>query len=167
MTLQPQVPVAGARVAAPADRAAILAIAQASGMFDPDHATALANMLDEWFAGGLDGHVWVVHDRAPGGVTAVAYVMPELMTQGTWNLQFIAVDPDHQSAGEGSSLVSWIEGHLSFNAGRVLIVETSSLAEYETARAFYDSHGFDEEARIRDFYAAGEDKIVFRKALAD
>ena len=32
-------------------------------------------------------------------------------------------------------------------------------------RAFYRRNGYDEEARIRDFYGPGEDKIVFWKAL--
>lgn len=26
-------------------------------------------------------------------------------------------------------------------------------------------NGYDEEARIRDFYGAGDDKIIFRKSL--
>jgi ribosomal protein S18 acetylase RimI-like enzyme len=47
----------------------------------------------------------------------------------------------------------------------VLLVETSGLPAFARARAFYRARGFDEEARIRDFYAAGEDKIVFWKAL--
>ena len=48
---------------------------------------------------------------------------------------------------------------------RVLIVETSSSAAYEGARAFYARRGFDREAVIREFYGPGDDKIVFWKSL--
>jgi ribosomal protein S18 acetylase RimI-like enzyme len=50
---------------------------------------------------------------------------------------------------------------------RMLLVETSGLASFERQRTFYRKCGYNEEARIRDFYQAGEDKIVFRKALAN
>lgn len=46
-----------------------------------------------------------------------------------------------------------------------LQVETSGLESFEYVRGFYRKSGYDEEARIREFYKAGEDKIVFRKAL--
>lgn len=49
---------------------------------------------------------------------------------------------------------------------RILLVETSSLPMFERMRAFNRKCGYNEEARIRDFYQAGEDKLVFRKALA-
>jgi len=49
--------------------------------------------------------------------------------------------------------------------GRILIVETSGLESFGATRAFYRKNGYDEEARIRDFYNPGEDKIVFRKVL--
>lgn len=49
--------------------------------------------------------------------------------------------------------------------GRMLIVETSGLPSFSGTRAFYVKCGCEEEGRIRDFYAAGEDKIVFRKVL--
>ncbi|CAN0589115.1 unnamed protein product [Ectocarpus sp. 12 AP-2014] len=48
---------------------------------------------------------------------------------------------------------------------RVLLVETSGNAGFARTRAFYAQAGYEEEARIREFYAAGEDKIIFRKAL--
>ncbi len=47
----------------------------------------------------------------------------------------------------------------------MLLVETSSLPEYERTRSFYDQLGFDREAVIRAFYAKGEDKVVFWKHL--
>ena len=47
----------------------------------------------------------------------------------------------------------------------MLIVETSSTAQYIGARRFYQARGFIEEARIRDFYGPGDDKVVFWKAL--
>jgi hypothetical protein len=49
---------------------------------------------------------------------------------------------------------------------RTPLVESSGLASFERTRAFYRKNGYDEEARIHDFYQAGDDKIVYRKARA-
>ena len=37
--------------------------------------------------------------------------------------------------------------------------------KFAATRAFYRKNGYEEEARIREFYNPGEDKIIFRKAL--
>lgn len=55
--------------------------------------------------------------------------------------------------------------HKGRSDARVLLVETSELPEFERTRAFYRTNGYAEETRIREFYAAGEDKVVFWKAL--
>lgn len=47
----------------------------------------------------------------------------------------------------------------------MLLIETSGLAGFEAQRGFYRRCGYKEEARIRDFYQAGDDKVVFRKVL--
>ena len=49
--------------------------------------------------------------------------------------------------------------------GRKVYVDVSSLDFYAKARRFYASHGFVEEARLKDFYAAGEDMILMGKEL--
>jgi hypothetical protein len=48
---------------------------------------------------------------------------------------------------------------------RVLLIETSGLGSFARTGVFYRKQGYDEEARIREFYGAGDDKIIFRKAL--
>ena len=63
------------------------------------------------------------------------------------------------------SNISHIEQMLTQRGERVLLVETSGLEDFEYVRAFYRKSGYEEEARIREFYKAGDDKIIFRKAL--
>ena len=89
----------------------------------------------------------------------------ERMTEGTWNLYLTAVNPDQQGRDRGTALLRFGEDALTARGERVVLVETSSLQTYERTRAFYERSGYEKEARIRDFYKAGEDKIVFRKAL--
>ena len=88
------------------------------------------------------------------------------MTEGTWNLYLIAVHPQHQGLGYGTSMMKYIEQLLSDRGERILLVETSGLDGFEKTRSFYRRCGYEEEARIREFYQAGEDKIVFRKSLS-
>lgn len=146
----------------PDDATAVLALAKAAIDFEPNELEVLREMLADYFAGNNE-HFWLTDDDGDGPVAA-ACCAPELMTNGTWNLLFIAVHPDCQGQGRGAALVGYVEQTLIARGARLLLVETS--ASFERTRAFYRKCGYEEEARIRDFYETGHDKIVYRKALA-
>jgi GNAT superfamily N-acetyltransferase len=128
------------RPVTPDDTDALIGIARASCLFDLHQVGELSEMLTHYFAAPsqTDGF-WVTVDD--GGPIGVAYVAPEKMTDGTWNLCLIAVHPDHQRLGRGTTLLEYIELLLSRKGQRILLVETS---------------GND---------ADGVDKIVFRKVI--
>ncbi|MEM9448296.1 MAG: GNAT family N-acetyltransferase [Cyanobacteria bacterium P01_E01_bin.6] len=149
------------RPTTPDDTDALLAIAEAIG-FEPNEIEELSVMLNDYVSGGkTSGHFWITDDD--NGPVGVAYCALERMTNGTWNLLFLAVRPDHQRQGRGKALVQCVEQIVTAQGARLLLVET--LASFDHARAFYCTCGYEEEARIRDFYDAGADKIVYRKAL--
>jgi ribosomal protein S18 acetylase RimI-like enzyme len=147
------------------DTTALIALAEASGLFQPHETEVLRHMLAEYFGGETDSQdLWLTDDD--DGLVGVAYVAPERMTEGTWNLYLIAIHPDRQRQGRGSALLSQVEQRLSERNERLLLVETAGTGSFEYVRTFYRNSGYEEEARIRDFYAAGTDKIVFRKVLS-
>ncbi|MBI1404141.1 MAG: GNAT family N-acetyltransferase [Porphyrobacter sp.] len=127
-----------------------------------------SEMLDEMTSAYFDGdggsQHWIVADR-DGTVEGVAYTVPEPMTEGTWNTLLICVDPEAHGNGIGTAMMRHIEHELSSLRARVLLVETSGTPGFERTRGFYDGLGYEREARIRDYYAAGDDKVIFRKAL--
>jgi ribosomal protein S18 acetylase RimI-like enzyme len=146
------------------DMPALMTLIEAVGLFPPDEIEDLRGMLTDYFTGtGGDDHFWITDDD--NGLAGVAYYAPERMTEGTWNLYFIGVHPDRRREGRAAALLAYVEAALTARGERLLLVETSSLPTFERAWALYRKCGYDEEARIRDFYAAGSDKIVFRKAL--
>lgn len=148
------------RPATPDDLTALKAIIDANGLFP-------SGMLDEMMAGYLNGDAgddtWLADDD--NGPVAIAYYAPERMTAGTWNLYLIAVHPECQGQGRGAALLRHVERTLAMRGERLLLVETSGLPDFDRTRAFYRKCGYEEEGRIRDFYQAGEDKVIFRKAL--
>jgi len=154
-------------LATPGDRDAILNVAVDSGLFEPEHLDELAQTLDSFFRSSPDGQHWLVaRAETTGQVEGAAYVAPEPMTDGTHNLYFIAVSKDVQAGGLGTRLLRRVEELVREHEARILLVETSGQPEFELTRRFYRKNGYDEEARIRDFYADGDDKVVFRKAVS-
>ena len=87
------------------------------------------------------------------------------MTEGTWNLLAIGVAPEHQGKGIGAAMMTYLENRLADQGEKVLLVETMGISAFERTRAFYRRNGYVEEARIREFYEAGADKVVFWKHL--
>ena len=142
------------------DAIALKALIDATGLFPGEMLDA---MLAPYFNAEATGDVWLTYDD--GAPVAVAYHAPERMTSGTRNLLLIAVHPNRQGRGVGAALMAHVEAQLAASGERVLLVETSGLPEFTRTRRFYANLGYGEEARIREFYQAGEDKIVFRKAL--
>ena len=146
------------------DIPALKLVIDATGMFPSE-------MLDGMIAGYLahsdGGAFWLtdVDDETSCAPVGVAYCAPERMTEGTWNLLVIAEHPDRQGQGRGTSILRHVEHALASKGARVLLIETSGLPAYERTRAFYLKNGYELEARIRDFYQHGEDKLVLRKVL--
>lgn len=139
------------------DLAAARGIIAAVGLFPPELLPDMAAP----FLSGENADLWLF-DSLGGGL---AYVAPERLTEGTWNLLLLAVDPARQRAGLGRHLVQAVEEAVRRNEGRLLLVETSGEASFRGQRAFYRKIGFVREARIRDYYQPGEDKIIFAKGL--
>jgi ribosomal protein S18 acetylase RimI-like enzyme len=84
-------------------------------------------------------------------------------TDRTFDLYWIAVDPDAQGGGGGTRLLTEVERRLQGQNARMLIVETSSRSEYAPTRHFYEKRGYAEAARVREFYAPLDDRIIFTK----
>ena len=88
---------------------------------------------------------------------------PTPATDRTWDLYWIAVDPVLQGAGIGTILLEEVERRLVGQDARMLVVETSSRSDYAATRAFYGRRGYAVAASVRDFYAPGDDRIIFVK----
>ena len=121
-------------------------------------------MLGEFLAGETTEEIWLTCEQE-GEAIGFCFAVPEQLAEGTWNMRAIAVLPSVQRGGAGRLMVATLEEKLRAAGHRVLIADTSGTAEFELTRRFYQKNGYHEEARIRDFWAAGDDKVIYWKAL--
>lgn len=89
------------------------------------------------------------------------------MTRGTFDLYWIAVDPDFQKRGVGSKLLSFLEEIVKAEGGRMILADTSTIPQYEKTQKFYLKNGFQEVAKIPDYYHPGNDRITFCRKLSN
>jgi ribosomal protein S18 acetylase RimI-like enzyme len=88
---------------------------------------------------------------------------PTDLTEGTYDLYWMAVSPNQQGRGHGKALLQWLESTVKEEHGRLIIIETSSQPKYESTRQFYLRSGCEEAARIPDFYKPGDDRVIYVK----
>jgi ribosomal protein S18 acetylase RimI-like enzyme len=149
-----------------ADRAAVLALIEATGFFRPDEIQVAEELIDVYLdePGQGDYGVVVVEDGR-GVVAGYMTYGPTPLTLGTFDLYWMAVDPKAQGRGHGRALVEWLEDYVRRAEGRLLVIETSSTAKYEPTRRFYLGLKYTEVARIPDFYGPGDDRVIYTKRL--
>lgn len=126
-----------------------------------------SDMLEDMLNGFLEGEtddLWLTLENA-GEVIGFCYANPEQMTEETWNILALAVAPAVQGNGAGRTLTAQMEAQIKDQGGRVIIVDTSGTEAFANTRAFYEKAGYTEEARIRDFWSKGDDKVTFWKSL--
>jgi ribosomal protein S18 acetylase RimI-like enzyme len=142
------------------DTEAIMRMVADSGQFDDEGQGYVRETLENHLE-GESGEIWLTADD--GEPVGVAYCAPEPVASGAWNLQMLWTRADRNRAGHGGSLVKHLEAELRNRNARLLIVETSGLPDFAAARAFYVKCGFIHDATIRNFFAVGDDKLVFTK----
>jgi ribosomal protein S18 acetylase RimI-like enzyme len=147
----------------PADTPILVHLADKTGVFKPHEIQALREVLDDYHeANHAEGHRSVTYLQ-DGQVIGFAYYAPAAMTDRTWYLYWIAVDRQIQARGVGGALLHHVEEDIRAAGGRVLFIETSSLPHYDLTRRFYLKHGYEQTAALRDYYADGDDMVVFRR----
>jgi ribosomal protein S18 acetylase RimI-like enzyme len=144
-----------------ADILALQRIAEDTGLFPPE---MLAELIAPFLSLEGDGESWLTAEFN-GEVVGLCYAVAERLADRVWNMLALGVMSSNQSAGVGIELVRRLEFDLQALGQRILIVDTSGSDAFAKTRAFYRRAGYVEEARIRDFWAEGDDKVVFWKAL--
>lgn len=125
----------------------------------------LPDMMTGFLSENESSDIWLTCE-ADGKTVGFCYAVPEALADGAWNMLAIAVLRTEQGGGCGSALTRHLESELRKHGQRILIADTSGTDGFAQTRAFYRKNGYTEEARIRDFWAAGDDKIIFWKSLA-
>lgn len=140
------------------------AIVRATNMFAEDEVAVALELFDDASAGGTDYEFIGAFD----GERLIGYscfgATPS--TEDTFDLYWIAVQPSAQRSGAGGVLMAEVERRLRERRARLLVVETSSRDDYAPTRRFYEKRGYAQSARVRDFYAHGDHRVILTKSLS-
>ena len=150
------------------DIPALTGIVRATNVFRPEEIDVAAELM-EIAANDPDQKDYIlmtyVDDQgAPRGYYCIG---PTPMTKSTYDLYWIAVDPSLHGTGVGSQLLQHCESLVQSMGGTLIMVETSSLPKYDATRRFYVRNRYAEEARVRGYYAQGDDLVVYSKHITE
>ncbi len=146
-----------------AHRARLEQLTRATGLFHEEEVATAVELLDESLAGDED------YQFVGGfeGDELVGYGCwgPTPGTVATSDLYWIVVDRVRQGAGVGTQLLGEIERRLAADGRRLVVVETSSRPDYAPTRGFYEARGYTRAATIPEYYAPGDDLVIYTKDL--
>lgn len=148
------------------DGVQIQSITARAGVFNQEEIDCVAEIWEEYLSVGPEecGYHFIV-DREGDTVQGFACYGFRDLTDGVYDLFWIAVDPNIRRSGAGRRLIKACEDAVRKAGGRMLIAETSGTPYYESTRNFYLGVGYQNEATIKDFYSVGDDLTIFVKRL--
>jgi ribosomal protein S18 acetylase RimI-like enzyme len=146
-----------------AHRARLEQLTRATGLFREEEVATAVELLDESLAGDEDYQFVGGYE----GDELVGYACwgPTPGTRATSDLYWIVVDRERQGSGIGSQLLREVERLLTADGRRLVVVETSSRADYTATRKFYEARGYTRAATIPGYYAPGDDLVIYTKDL--
>jgi GNAT superfamily N-acetyltransferase len=150
------------------DEVAVRELVASTGFFRPGEIDIAVELVEETLRRGEDsGYRFLFADdpEVPGGLTGYTCYGRVPGTESGFDLYWIAVAPALQRHGLGRRLLQATETECRQLRGRRLYADTSGRPDYGPTRAFYTRNGFAVAATLPDFYADGDDKVVFSKPL--
>jgi D-alanine-D-alanine ligase len=147
-----------------ADRERIEEITRLAGLFREEEIAVALEVFDEASSGAPGNTYSVLGAQSDGRLAGWICWGPTPCTLGTYDLYWMAVDPELHGTGIGTALLNEMERRLEGTA-RLIVIETAGRADYALTRAFYEARGYRPTATIPDFYAPGDDQVVFVKSM--
>ncbi|MBN2799728.1 MAG: GNAT family N-acetyltransferase [Deltaproteobacteria bacterium] len=149
----------------PDDRGAIEEIVRATGFFSHEEVEIAVELVDDHLEKGLEGGYHFLLAEREGRVVGYACYGQVPATTASWDLYWIATHPDQQGTGLGRVMVDEVADRVRALGGEVLFAETSGRPQYAPTRGFYLRTHFTQAALFPDFYAPGDDRVVYALTL--
>ena len=150
----------------PEDKAAVMKILRATPEFTPGEVIVAEELIDYYSSEPVgSGYNILVAEVNSEVVGYICWGLTPL-TEGTWDIYWIATDPEKQGQGIGTALLTSAEARIKEAKGRLTFIETSSKPGYEKTKGFYHARGYELVCQILDFYAPGDDKLILQKRLS-
>ena len=147
------------------DRPVIADLLRRTSEFNAMDVTVAEELIDTYLMNPVESgyHIQVI--EADGKTAGYVCYGEAPLTEGSWDVYWIAVAPEEQGKGLGKALLKAAEDSARAARGRLLFIETSSKPEYERTRQFYYSQHYQFICQITDYYTTGDDKVIFQKRL--
>lgn len=149
----------------PGDRMVLFNILDSISEFNPADVLVAREVIDSYLQDPCGSGYNVLIDEINKVIVGYICYGPTPLTQGTWDIYWIATSPKNRRQGIGNDLITSAESRIMESGGRLIIIETSSRLEYDKTLRFYRHHGYEVICRIPDFYAPGDDKLILHKKL--
>ena len=148
------------------DRPAVLELIHSTGMFTQEEEQVATEVIDVCLTKpDQRDYIIVVIENEQGAIVGYVCYGARPMTEGVVDLYWLAIHPGKHRQGYGKALIQWVEKTVREKKGRLILIETSSKDKYAPTRHFYQSLGYVENTRIRDFYRPGDDLLIYCKYL--
>lgn len=147
------------------DRDAVIRLVHGVELFSAAEKEVAVEVLDSYLEHPGRDYFALGAFTQRNGLLGYACYGPTPCTSGTWDLYWIAVGGDARGQGIGTILMEEIERRLVQQHARLVLIETSSRADYDPTRGFYERRGYEVVARVPDFYAVGDDRVIFARTF--
>ncbi|MEW5802033.1 MAG: GNAT family N-acetyltransferase [bacterium] len=143
------------------DRESVREIIESSGFFFPEEVETAVELVEERLIKDIRSGYYFLFAEQAKRVIGYTCFGPIACTKASYDLYWIAVHNDFRGLGLGKKLLSKSEQTIATMGGQRIYIETSSKKQYEPTRLFYLHCGYQEEATLKDFYAPGDDKVIY------
>lgn len=149
----------------PEDRQAIREMVVSTGFFNAGEIELADELVRERLSAGPKSGYYFLFLESEERPIGYACYGPIAATDGSFDLYWIAVHRAYQARGLGRVILQECEQRIRRAGGRRIYIETSGRPQYTPTQQFYEHCGYQCEARLKDFYAPGDDKIIYVKTL--
>ena len=150
------------------DAEAVRSLVADTGFFSDEEVLVAVELVDETLAHGkASGYEFLFLDHPDYPCSLLGYTCygPIPATQSSFDLYWIAVSPSAQGQGWGEKLMRESERLARASGATQIYADTSAREQYAPTRAFYERMGYEKAAVLKNFFAAGDDKVIYARQL--
>jgi ribosomal protein S18 acetylase RimI-like enzyme len=145
------------------DNQAVLDILYDTPEFNPTDLATAIEVIEDYLKDTVNSGYHTLVAEIESRIAGYVCYGHNNMTESTWDIYWVAVAPHSQNQGLGRLLMTTAEKNIQAAGGKLIILETSSIPIYDKTNRFHLSLGYKVDCRIKDFYAPGDDQIIYEK----